>query len=395
MGDEIVEKLPKDVVIYIFLMVPVKSLVRFKCVSKVWYTLIQSSTFINLHFNRTTVTTKDEYMLVKRSFKEESNRFRSVMSFLSGGLDDDDLYPVSPDLDVPYLTTTNSCTFHRIMGPCNGLIVLTDKITTVLFNPATRSYRLLQPGRFGCPVGFHRSINGVGFGFDSIANSYKIVRIAEVNGEPPFYCYTMREWKVEIYESSVDAWREQDQVYRQLPNVFWYPCFEMFYKGASHWFAHANTMVILCFDMITETFRRMKFPNTCHFQDENCYSLVLLNDSLTLICYPYPEKVVEHEKDFMEIWIMMEYGVDESWIKKYSITPLSIETSLAVWKDHLLLLESRSGSLISYDLNTGEVKQLNLHCWPTSFRIVVYKESLTLIPEEREHSTKCPKILES
>nr|ABR18789.1 class S F-box protein [Nicotiana alata] len=385
MGDGTVEKLPKDVVIYIILRLQVKSLIRFKCVSKTWYILIQSSTFIYLHLSHTT-TSNDELVLFKRSYKEEPNRFKSVLSFLSSGHDDDDLHPVSPDLDMQYMTTSSACTCHRIIGPCNGLIFLTDKLNNVLFNPTTRNYRLLTPSPFGCPLGFHRSINCVGFGFDLIVNDYKIVRISEVRGEPPFYCDSMREWKVEVYELRTDSWRELDQVNLQLPYVHWNPCSDMFYSGASHWFGNANTVVILCFDLSTETFRNMKMPNTCHSRDEKCYGLVVLNEYLTLICYPYPGKVIDPLKDFMDIWMMKDYGVNESWIKKYTITPLSIESPLAVWKDHLLLLQSRKGFLVSYDLKSKEVKEFNFHGWPKSLRATVYKESLTLLPKESEHN---------
>nr|BAQ18965.1 S10-locus linked F-box protein type-14 [Petunia x hybrida] len=385
-GNGVVKKLPKDVVNNITLKLPVKSLLRFKCVSQFWYACIQSWAFIILQRNCAS-SVNDEIILFKRSFKEEHDHFKSIMSFLSSGHDDsDDFHHVSPDLEVPYLTNT-TCTFHRFIGPCHGLIVLTDKVTTVLFNPATRNSRLLKPSPFGSPLGFHRSINGIAFGFDSIANEYKIVRLAEIRGEPPFYCYTVREWRVEVYELSIDSWREVENVDQQLPYVHWYPCAELFYKGTSHWFGNTNTVVILGFDMSTETFRNIKMPNTCHFKDRKCYGLVVLNESLTLICYPYPGCEIDPAVDFMEIWIMKEYGVNDSWSKKYTIVPLAIESPLAIWKNHLLLLQSITGHLISYNLNSDEIKEFNLHGWPKSLRVKIYKESLTLIPKEREFNT--------
>nr|BAQ18977.1 S11-locus linked F-box protein type-16 [Petunia x hybrida] len=388
MSDEIVIKLPKDVVMYMLLKFPVKSLLRFKRVSRNLYTLIQSSVLINLHLNRN-ISANNEFILFKRSLKEEPNLFRSIMSFLSSGHDDYDLHHVSPDLDVPYLTNTGGCTFHRFMGPCHGLLVLTDCEETVLFNPSTRNYRLLQPSPYDSPLGFHRSINGIAFGFDSIGNEYKIARLAELRGEPPFNCFTMKEWRVEVYELSIDSWREIENVDKQLPYVHWYPCGELFYKCAAHWFGHANrARVILCFDMSTETFRDIKMPNTCHYKDRKCYGLVVLNECLTLICYPYPGCQIDTAIDFMEIWMMKEYGIIESWSMKYKITPLAIESPLAIWKDHLLLLQSISGYLISYDLNSDEVKEFELNGWPESLRVNVYKESLALIPKDREHNMR-------
>ncbi|PHT94198.1 hypothetical protein T459_02080 [Capsicum annuum] len=242
MEDKTVIKVPIDVVVNIF-----------DDSSEI--SLAISSTFINLHLNA-----NEESILFKRSYKEEPSQFRSIMSFLSNSHDNDDLRPVSPDLAVPYLS--GSSIFHRIIGPCNGLVALTDTINILLFNPATRHFRLLKPSPFGSPLGFRRSINGFAFGFDLIANDYKIVRLAEVHGEPPFYCYTIREWRVEVYELSINTWREADVMDERLPSVHWYPCAELLYKWASHWFACSNTVGILCFDMRTETFRNIKMPDT-------------------------------------------------------------------------------------------------------------------------------------
>nr|AIK66485.1 S12-locus F-box type-17 protein [Petunia integrifolia subsp. inflata] len=384
MADGIVIKLPKGVVTYIFLTFPVKSLLRLKCVSRNLHTFIQSSAFINLHLNRTSII-NEEFILFKRSLKEEPDRFRNIMSFLSSGHDNYDLHHVSPDLDVPYLTTTGACTSHRFMGPCHGLIVFTDgEETEVLFNPSTRNYRLLTPSPFDSPLGFHRSIDGIAFGFDSIGNDYKIVRIAELLGEPPFNCFSTREWRVEVFEMSIDSWREVENVDQQLRYVHWYPSADLFYKGASHWFGNENRVhVIVCFDMCTEIFRTFKMPSTCHYKDKNFYCLVVLNKCLTLICYPYLGYEIDPAIDFMEIWIMKEYGIYESWSKTYRIRPLAIESPLAIWKDHLLLLQSISGYLISYDLNSGEVKEFELNGWPDSLRVTVYKESLALIPNSK------------
>ncbi|PHT59650.1 hypothetical protein CQW23_02013 [Capsicum baccatum] len=297
MEDKTVIKAPIDVVVNIF-----------DDSSEI--SLAISSTFINLHLNA-----NEEFILFKRSYKEEPCQFRSIMSFLSSSHDNDDLRPVSPDLAVPYLS--GSSIFHRIIGPCNGLVALTDAINILLFNPATRHFRLLKPSPFGSPLGFCRSINGFAFGFDLIANDHKIVRLAEVHGEPPFYCYTIREWRVEVYELSINTWREADVMDERLPRC-----------------------------------------------------------------------VIDIEIDLIEVWVTREYGVNETWCKKYIITPLSIESPLAVWKDHLLLLQSGSGLLISYDLNSDEVKEFNLHGWPRSLRATVYKENMTSIPRGSEHITR-------
>nr|BAQ19003.1 S19-locus linked F-box protein 3 [Petunia axillaris subsp. axillaris] len=385
-------KLAQDMVVNILLRLPVKSLMRFKCVIKTYYSLIQSSSFINLQLNRVT-TDKDELVLFKRSFEEDIHRHKTILSFLSSSDVDSSLNPISPDLDVPRMTNAYSNNFDQLIGPCKGLIALMNHLVTVLINPSTRNYRLLPSSPFDSPPGFYRSIESVGFGFDSIANDYKVIRILEVywidHGYP-----LGGEKKVEIYDLGIDSWRELDHVDQQFPQLHWLPCSQMFYKGACHWIAIplVDPMVILSFDLSTEIFRTIKMPDNCCFSDGPCYSLVLSNDSLTLICYPDPAQVVDPTKDLIDIWIMKDYGVHESWIKKNTIIRLRIVSPLAVWRESLLLCERKNGILMFYNLCSNEVKDFNLHGSPKSLRAMVYKETLTPIPKGNEKSTEVQKF---
>ncbi|KAK6803314.1 hypothetical protein RDI58_001098 [Solanum bulbocastanum] len=61
---------------------------------------------------------------------------------------------------------------------------------------------------FVCPRGFYRAIGGVGFGYDTIQKTYKVVRISEISGEEPFNDPSVVDWRGEIYDFSVDSWRE-------------------------------------------------------------------------------------------------------------------------------------------------------------------------------------------
>nr|BAQ18978.1 S11-locus linked F-box protein 1 [Petunia x hybrida] len=387
MADRITKRLTQDVIVHILIRLAVKPLMRLKCVSKSCYTLIKSSTFLNLHIHRKT-TSKDELILFKRSFKQNTGQYTTILSFLSGD-DDDYLNSIFPDLDVTHLTSIHHYNNDQLVGPCHGLIALMDSHITILFNPSTRIYKLLPPNPFGCQKGFFDSTEAVGFGFDSIANDYKVVRISIIyivnDGYPDEH-----ERKVQIYNLSNDYWREIDHAGQQLTTFFIDQCSQMFYKGTCHWIASQDidAFLVLCFDMSTEIFRSFKIPETCHYSDGPCCRLVLLHDSLTLIYYPYPEPVIPLEKEMLNVWVMRDYSTYESWIKKYTITGLPIETPLAVWKNCLLLFQNRSGCLMSYNLESNEVKELNYHGYPQSLRVAVYKDSLASIPRETEQVHK-------
>uniref|UniRef100_M1AGY5 Class S F-box protein n=3 Tax=Solanum tuberosum TaxID=4113 RepID=M1AGY5_SOLTU len=374
------KKLPQDVMIYIFLRFSVKSLLRFKLISKTWYTLIQSSTFINIHLNGTTIP-KKEFIVCSHSIKKETEGFKNVLSILYSD-DHDNINIILPDLDLPYLSFTPFYHFNELVGTCNGLIVLTDNEDIVLFNPATKTYMLLPPSPFVCQKGFNRNfIGGVGFGFDPIINDYKFVRISEVFLDS-YWCPEEKVQKVEVYDMCIDSWRDLNHIDQQLPNVHSYPCFEKLHRGTFHWYATSDLMdVILCFDIRTEIFRNMKMPDSSNYFDEMSYSLTVMTEFLTLICYHGPDSEINPIRDTMDIWIMIEYGVHESWTKKHIIKPLPIEYPLTILRDYLLLLQKKSGLLIWYNLNSNEVRELDFLAYPRSLSVIGYQESLISIPK--------------
>lgn len=299
------------------------------------------------------------------------------------GDDNNNLSTFFPDINVTDLTSACCTIFSQLINSCNGLIALTDSFIIIILNPTTRQYLVIPPSPFGCPIGYHHSVEGIGFGFDSISNDYKAVRLLDVYWDPPTDYSGPREPKVDIYDLGIDSWREHDL---EFLSIYYLPCSKMYYKDAVYWFTITDELVILCFDISTEIFRIMEMPSACTIYGPR-YGLVVLNELLALICYPDPMCSIDPAEDLLDIWMMKEYGASESWIKKYTIRPLpiSIETPLAIWKDHLLLLQTISGFLISYDLYLYEVKEFNLNGHLESLRVLRYTESLTSIPRVSEH----------
>nr|AIG62985.1 S-locus F-box protein type-7 [Solanum habrochaites] len=385
MVNGIIKKLGDDLVNNILVRFPVKSLIRLKCISKRWYTLIQSTTFIHLHLNYQT-TIQHEFILFKHSIKEP-NEFISILSFLSGD-NDDGFNHLFPDINVTSMSSDFNATFYPLLGPCHGLIVLTDLTTIIIFNPATRNFRLIPPSPFGCPQGFHRSVEGIGFGFDSISKYYKIVRICEVFWNPWDGYPGPKETKIDVCDFSMDCWREVEHV--NLPLIYWVPCAEMLYNEVVHWFATIDmSMIILCFDMCTEIFRNINIPDVCNnLTHKQYYGLVILRGCLTLISYPNPISPTDPINDKVHVWVMEDYGVSNSWILKNTIRVVPVESPLDVWKNSILLFQSKNGHLISYDINSNEEKEHILHGSPGSLSVIVYQEGLTSISPGSQNSSK-------
>jgi len=142
-----------DLIVEVLPFLPVKSLLRFRCVSKSWKTLISDPTFVKLHLQKS------------QSQKLNSSLFTIFTGFtLFTGkehLNDDELeeeysvvrYPIDRIFENLSFTCFHDSQSHHlnikefrkgsfIVGSCNGLILLADadlKHWLRVWNPATRT----------------------------------------------------------------------------------------------------------------------------------------------------------------------------------------------------------------------------------------------------------------
>ncbi|CAO2816235.1 unnamed protein product [Amaranthus hypochondriacus] len=164
-----------DIITVILSKLPVKSLCRFRCVSKSWNSLICDPHFWNLHLihslslkNRLLVTNYGTH-LDSMSFEMGTNfeakfskRFDFPIRFSSG-------YDVS------------------ILGSCNGLIALSFKnldnpllIDVVLWNPCSNAHFVLPSESLSSDnLGTDYTGFSFGFGYDYVSDDFKIVRIVD------------------------------------------------------------------------------------------------------------------------------------------------------------------------------------------------------------------------
>ena len=274
----------------------------------------------------------------------------------------------------------------------NGIICLGDEINgLVLWNPATREHKVV-PKPF-CDL--FDSVN-FAFGYDHNSNDYKVVRVVTFEGHHgelilPSVVH------VHVYNLSTDSWRQIDPTFD--PSITYFPgdCDELYLNGVHHWPScrsideHGqHCKVIVCFDMIDEVFRTIRMPDLgdiSHINKIGKTSAVLSN-CVALIVYDMNETVIEKTFD---IWVMREYGVEESWTKQFIIKPGLIfqrtnhfvgAGELLFVGDKLLLVNGNKGQILLYDFGTQEIKNLQLRNCSDSFcvsRLMIYVESLVSV----------------
>ncbi|KAK2985172.1 hypothetical protein RJ640_011993 [Escallonia rubra] len=286
-------------------MLPVKSLLRCKSVCKSWYSLIAKPSFIFAHLNCSAALQRNHYILIKR-FLKESNK--SIMSVLSEEISGDDHVPVT-EITIPH-----SNHFLQMLGPCNGLVCLTDHRDIILCNPSTRDFKVLPTPSLNYPQGLLSDTIGVGFGFDPLSSEYKVIRTVElyVDEESGGY-YGFHSVNVKIYELSTDSWRE---IYAVMPYVWYFPRSEHLFNGAFHWWEdnedHGGESM-LSFHITMEVFQRIRFLDVCAFPDGNERDFLVLNESIALLLFN-----PSMHRSF-DAWLMTEYSVSESWTILFTI----------------------------------------------------------------------------
>ncbi|XP_057470696.1 F-box/kelch-repeat protein At3g23880-like [Actinidia eriantha] len=124
--------LPCELIENILLCLPVKDLLRCKCVSKSWFILICSTHFVNKHLEYCARSRTRVGLIVKENAND--NWIRTVHLDDMPGNNQCDAVRVETCDPVP--DTGNSC---DIVGSCNGLVCFTSKFDHLtIWNPSTR-----------------------------------------------------------------------------------------------------------------------------------------------------------------------------------------------------------------------------------------------------------------
>lgn len=205
--------LPEDLLIdEILARLPVKSLLRFKCVCKNWYNLIESPSFIRNHFrnpknhtcllvcHHTRPIIPDSESNFDTDFysvsDSDSHDYSEPENPLALAIFCDETLEVCPPLHediIDFIQRIPDLHQIHIIGPIDGLFLLhtgfngkNDRLA--VWNPATEEFRLLPGPNFRFPMSYTRW-NVFGFGFDPLREVYKVVWI------PIFWPNIIHSWR--------------------------------------------------------------------------------------------------------------------------------------------------------------------------------------------------------
>ncbi|XP_028073769.1 F-box protein CPR1-like [Camellia sinensis] len=375
--------IPRELLIDILTRLPAETLVRSTLVSKSWYSLITSPSFISHHLNRTISNPNNTHLLLRYCTEDPIEQEHYSLRF------DDPItntFNEYAKLNFPFTCIDPP---FGIVGSCNGLICISDDQACYnhemfLWNPLIRkSVSIPYPNvRFRSHGSFMHSL---GFGFDSVSNDFKVVRIVHIgldcNRVPP---------EVELYTLKTGIWRNISD--KALPYIVVERSRQAYINGVSHWVAHTPRFghggifrnLIVSFDMNNEVFGEISFPEGIAGEDKlmQKMSLVVFGETLCLIqhCKSYGEP------PHCSIWMMKQYGVADSWVRQIRIDLSGgfFRKPIGMRKNGEVLLGTREGYLVSYDPESKRIIYLGVQgtidsdCW-YSFDVDTYMESLVLL----------------
>ncbi|XP_073120260.1 F-box/kelch-repeat protein At3g06240-like [Henckelia pumila] len=335
--------LPTAMLIEVLIRLPVKYILKFRCVAKAWRDLIGSPLFIQRHLKH---DRKQKVLLVKRKIGERHG-------------------PKSPRYGEGTERNTITYTSIGIHGPCNGLVCISAGEIVFLCNPSLREFKLIPPLEW---PDFTNDLfpYQCGFGFDPVSGIYKVVNLANL------YNVMVEDILVYyLYDSASNSWK---QVKAKVPELCNPLDFELTFKGTMYSYiikSPDNDPFIFCFDICTEAFRQIDFYDDFS-PSEGGIRLMELNDSLAFVRY----KKYKNEAQEMEIWAMEEYGIKESWTKQFVFGPYPVICPLLFLKNDLLLVESDNGQLVVCEIYGNQFDRLQFHGLRHSLSAVVIEESL-------------------
>ena len=168
--------LPDEILTYIFVFLPVKSIIICASVSKAWKSLIKTPTFISTYhhhsLNKNKNQNQNQNLLFFGLCSESENRKEFYALY-------NEDFTQHARFDCP-LRAPPRIGKYNVVGTCNGLLFLSKFFdgdnSFCLWNPCVgKLLKLPSPNITYATHGrFHASI---GFGFDPKTKDYKVIRV--------------------------------------------------------------------------------------------------------------------------------------------------------------------------------------------------------------------------
>jgi F-box interacting protein len=355
--------LPLDVIPEILCRLPVKLLLQLRYVCKSWNSLISDPKFAKKQFRVSTTRNLHFLLYTHRSGKYilTSYPIDSIFTNITSNFIQFEYSPNSFDGDYPWFN------HYNFIGSCDGILCIADgyKGLVILWNPSIRKFKELS--LFQKPNVITHVHMSFGFGYDSSKDNYKVVVVLDYVMPDP--TISENNWvnkiEVKVHTLGTGIWRSiQEYPFGGVP----VPVMERsgkFVSGTINWLFSKESFCkcprfIVSFDLANESYQKILPPNFGGVDVCNLSALGVLRDCL---CVTSGD----------DVWIMKEYGNQESWTKLFTV-PYERELTTShvrakavyIFEDDQVLLKFIGDDLplILYDPKSGTLKSTNFENVP-------------------------------
>ncbi|XWS61321.1 hypothetical protein CRYUN_Cryun07bG0116300 [Craigia yunnanensis] len=370
--------LPQNTITDILSRLPVKSLTRFKSVSKNWAHLTSTPAFVAANLRR---SSPDPSLLIRR-YHTQSGWDYGIWLITKPTQN----YRCQL-LDIPLLESLPR--FPKIVGSVDGLVCLDVSpcyaSDFVLWNPGTRQFKRLPFPSITSTRSNPIWLVFLGFGFDSFNNDYKLVRIVSFRGNDasPFL-------RVEVY-----SWREG--VWKEIEESFNFAVLcggqnGVVVDGSLNWAAIglqrlADRKVVISFDMGREVFKTIALPSVTRYGNVKVMSHMGL---LAIAVYPLVFAANGNNMNRFEFWVLSDYedGM-KHWTNMVVIENFSKSlVPMGIWRDREVVIKHMGDrdrenhpSLLLFDPIDEGTRRLPVDCVDFCLQGYSYVESLVSVNE--------------
>lgn len=334
-----IDSFPLEISQDILFRLPPKCLIKCTLVCKSWRSLIKNRNFIRTHLSYNNrhgtpllllhcITRDSCHTYAYQVFLDEEREERYSLHY------DNPTFDEYCKLEFPIFDVEKMCNpCFRVVGTCNGLVCLADDLGAdgnifVICNPLIRKLVTLpEPNvRMKSNVRYNVSI---GFGFDANTNDYKVVRLVTLLydhlGDPE------KRTVAEVYSLAAGSWSGWRHVSRVSRMDACTP--QAFVNGTLHWQAVCETHdasyhFILTFDLGSELFSEIMMPEISKPSPSNQQLQLSASGDGKSIALFWRVYGLYMEDRLLDIWVMKEYGVPESWTKLTTLWAVGSEQSL-------------------------------------------------------------------
>jgi F-box interacting protein len=270
----------------------------------------------------------------------------------------------------------------------NGILCIYDKkhqSNIVLWNPATEQFNDVPENKSRGYHEFEIDYNNYGFGYDDVKDDYKIIqRIDYIGGLEEYgqLAPTGPFWH--IYSLINNSWKK---LYVDMGKRYSSSAGSVYLNGVCHWWGKewcggtVRDTYVVSFNLYTEVPVTTLLPSDLHDLERADRHLTVLNGFVAMI-----SRYVKTTSFRISIAILVEPGVNESWIKLFDLGPFSSNMHCigAGMKGNIFFRkddhddddDEGDDELVCLDLTTGVIQNIDIKAESWRAQIVIYKKNI-------------------